>query len=409
MKDTIISAKNMSSRDRFLNVFQYKEVDHVPDVEFGYWTETLRRWHKEGLPGWVTDDVRANIFFGFEGRRTEIPIGEKVPLGFHDFRVIIPFRSFKREILNEDERSYTVRDQFGVISIQWKPGVSQSIPRFIEFPVKDRESWESYKERFDIEGICYPDGWETLKERYRNRTYPLGIDAGGFFGWARNLMGLENLCLAFYKDPDLISDMLDFRTEMVLKAIEKAVREIRPRIDYAHWWEDMCYNKGPLISPRLFEEFMVPRYKRITDFLREHGIWINIVDCDGYIDPLVPLWLKAGINCMFPLEIRARSDPIRLREKYGRKVLLLGGVDKIALIRGKRAIKKEMERLKPLIDEGGYIPTVDHRVPPDVSYENYLYYLSEKRKVLFNTSRMEPFYYFEHLDYKWGATVPLDL
>ena len=408
MGGTIISVKNMSSRERFLNVFQYKEVDHVPDVEFGYWTETLIRWHKEGLPSWVTDDVKANIFFGFEGRRTEIPIGEKIPLGFHDFRVVVPFRSFKREILDEDERSYIVRDQFGVISIQWKPGVSESIPKFIEFPVKDRESWESYKERFDIEGIHYPDSWEILKERYRNRTYPLGIDAGGFFGWMRNLMGLENLCLTFYKDPDLISDMLDFRTEMVLKAIEKAVREVRPRIDYAHWWEDMCYNKGPLISPRLFEEFMVPRYKRITSFLREHGIWINIVDCDGYIDPLVPLWLKAGINCMFPLEIRAGTDPIRLREKYGRKVLLLGGVDKRALIRGKRAIEKEMERLKPLIEEGGYIPTVDHRVPPDVSYENYLYYLSEKRKILFNAPRMEPFYYFEHLDYKWDTMVPLD-
>jgi len=408
MKSIINSSKNMSSRDRFLNVFQYKEVDHVPDVEFGYWTETLRRWHNEGLPNWVTDDVKANTFFGFEGRRSEIPVGEKVPLGFHDFRVVVPFRSFKTEILREDERSYTVRDQFGVISIQWKPGVSQSIPRFIEFPVKDWESWESYKERFDIEGIRYPDNWEFLKEKYRERTYPLGIDAGGFFGWARNLMGLETLCLTFYKDSDLISDMLDFRTEMVLKAIDKAVREIKPRIDYAHWWEDMCYNKGPLISPNLFKEFMVPRYKRITNFLKEHGIWINIVDCDGYIDPLVPLWLEAGINCMFPLEVRARTDPVQLREKYGRKVLLMGGVNKIALIKGKRSIKKELERLKPIIEEGGYIPTVDHRVPPDVSYENYLYYLAEKRKILFNTSRMEPFYYFEYLDYKLGTTVPLD-
>jgi len=406
MKSIINPSKKMGNRDRFLNVFRYKEVDHVPDVEFGYWPETLRRWHSEGLPSWVIDDVRAGTFFGFEGRRSEIPIGEKVPLGFHDFGVVVPFKGFKREVLKEDERSYVVRDQFGVISIQWKPGVGQSIPKYIEFPVKDREGWESYKERFDIEGIRYPDNWEFLLEKYRERTYPLGIDAGGFFGWMRNLMGLENLCITFYKSPELIEDMLDFRTEMVLRAIEKAVKEVKPTIDYAHWWEDMCYNKGPLISPKLFDEFMVPRYKRIANFLKEHGIWISIVDCDGYIDPLVPLWLNAGINCMFPLEVRAGTDPVRLREKYGRKVLLMGGVDKRALIRGKTAIKKELERLKPLIEEGGYIPTVDHRVPPDVSYENYLYYLKEKRKIIFGVSKMEPFYYFEYLDYKLETAVP---
>ncbi|MEM1515235.1 MAG: hypothetical protein QXH24_04205, partial [Candidatus Bathyarchaeia archaeon] len=97
---------------------------------------------------------------------------------------------------------------------------------------------------------------------------------------------------------------------MILRAIEKAVKEIKPIIDFAHWWEDMCYNNGPLISPRLFKEFMVPEYKRVTSFLKDHGIWINIVDCDGNINSLVPLWLEAGINCMFPLEVRAGTNPI---------------------------------------------------------------------------------------------------
>lgn len=404
MKTVINPTGRMSKRDRFLNVFKFQEVDHVPDVEFGYWTGTLGRWRSEGLPNWVTDDVKANTFFSLEGRLSEIPVGEKVPLGFHDLRAVVPFRRFESEILSEDKRSYTVRDHYGVVSVQWKLGVSDSIPRFMEFPVKDRESWQSYKERFDIEGIRYPRNWEVFKERCGERTYPLGVDAGGFFGWARNLMGLENLCTTFYKDPDLISDMFNFRTEMVLKAIEKAVREIKPRIDYAHWWEDMCYNKGPLISPKLFKEFMVPQYKRVTSFLRDHGIRINILDCDGNINPLVPLWLEAGINCMFPLEIRAGSDPVQLREKHGKEVLLLGGVDKMALIQGKKAIKKELERLKPLIEEGGYIPTVDHRVPPDVSYENYLHYLANKRKIIYKASSVVvPNYYY---DYTYGTLKP---
>jgi len=388
-------SKNMDSRERFLNVFQYREVDHVPDVEFGYWLETLVRWHREGLPKWVIDDTRANAFFGFEGRRTEIPVGEKVPLGFHDFHMVVPFKPFKREVLKEDERTIIVRDERGVVSIQWKFGVSASIPKFIDFPVKDRSSWEEYKARFDLDGIAYPKDWEALKERYEERTYPLGIDAGGYFGWARDFMGLENLCITFYKDPDLIRDIFKFRTEMILRAIEKAVKEIKPKIDFAHWWEDMCYNSGPLISPLLFKEFMVPEYKRVTSFLKDHGIWINIVDCDGNINFLVPLWLEAGINCMFPLERRAGTDPIKLREKFGRRVLLMGGVDKTSLIEGKKAINEELRRLEPLINEGGYIPLVDHRVPPDVSYENYLYYLREKRKIIFKAARV-PFYYFSY-------------
>jgi uroporphyrinogen decarboxylase len=393
----ISSQVKYTTRERFLNVFQYREVDHVPDVEFGYWTETLRRWHNEGLPRWVTDDTKANAFFGFEGRRSEIPIGEKVPLGFVDFHLVVPFKRFKREVLKEDERTIVIRDEIGVVSIQWKYGVSESIPRYLEFPVKDRDSWEEYKARFDLDGIEYPKDWEVIKERYVERTYPLGIDAGGYFGWARSFMGLENLCVAFYKDPDLIRDIFRFRTEMVLKAIGKAVREVKPKIDFAHWWEDMAYNKGPLISPRLVKEFMVPEYKRVTSFLKDHGIWINILDCDGNINSLVPLWLEAGINCMFPLERRAGTDPIKLREIYGKKVLLMGGVDKTSLIRGRKAISEELKRLEPLVDEGGYIPHVDHRVPPDIPYETYLYYLREKRKIIFKTP-IVPFYYFNYPD-----------
>jgi hypothetical protein len=142
----------------------------------------------------------------------------------------------------------------------------------------------------------------------------------------------------------------------------------------------MCYNRGPLISPRLFRELMVPRYRRITDALRTRGIEINILDCDGRINELVPGWLDAGINCMFPLEV-AHTDAYALRREFP-SVLLLGGVDKLALIAGRHAIDTEMSRLRPLVDQGRYIPCVDHRVPPDVSYGNYRYYLEAKERLL---------------------------
>jgi uroporphyrinogen decarboxylase len=151
-------------------------------------------------------------------------------------------------------------------------------------------------------------------------------------------------------------------------------------LDFADFWEDMCFNMGPMISPAMFKEFMVPRYKRITDFLKQHGVDVVYVDCDGDINELVPLWLEGGVNCMFPLEIQSGSDPYPIREKYGEQVLLLGGVDKMQLIAGKVAIRKEIDRITPLVETGGYIPHVDHRCPPDVTYENYLYYLKTKRE-----------------------------
>jgi len=357
----------LNTRTRFLNTFKYEPVDHVPDMEFGYWPQTLRKWHKEGLPSWVIDNETADRYFGFEIRKTTA--------------MKIPFRKFEYKVLQEDERTITVRDEDGVVKVIFKDETNlSSIPRYIDFPVKDWNTWEEYKMRFDLNNIEYPDNWDELLDKYKERDYPLGVSAGGFFGWARGLMGLEQLCKSFYREPELIKDMFEFRVEMILKMIGPIVRELKP--DFAGWWEDMCWKGGPLISLKHFKEFMVPCYKRITEFLRDHGVWLNIVDSDGNIDLLIPLWLEAGINCFFPCEVRAGSDPILLREKYGREALLMGGVDKMALIAGPKYIDKELDRLRPLIEEGGYIPHVDHRVPPDVSFKNYLYYLKRKRSII---------------------------
>ena len=358
---------DLDMRTRFLRVFKYEPVDHIPDIEFGYWPQTLRKWHKEGLPRWIIDNETADRYFGFEIRRV--------------ISMRIPFRKFEYKVLKEDERTMTVRDETGIVKVVFKENTNlSSIPRYIDFPVKDWNTWEDYKDRFDLENVEYPENWNELVDKYREREYPLGVSAGGFFGWARELMGLRQLCKTFYKEPELIKDMFEFRVNMVLRAIEPIVKQLKP--DFASWWEDMCWKGGPLISLKHFKEFMVPYYKRITNFLKDHGVWLNIMDSDGNIDLLVPLWLEAGINCFLPCEVRAGADPVLLREKYGKEVLLMGGVDKTALIAGPKYIEEELNRLKPLIEEGGYIPHVDHRVPPDVTLKNYLYYLKKKRDLI---------------------------
>jgi uroporphyrinogen decarboxylase len=191
-------------------------------------------------------------------------------------------------------------------------------------------------------------------------------------------MGVEGLSIALMTDRQWVEEMMDHLTALTLTMIERAVPA--RGVDLGWWWEDMCYNRGPLLSPRMFRELLVPRYRRITGALRNMGININVLDCDGRIHELAPGWVEAGINCMFPLEA-AHTDMFRLREEIP-SVLLMGGVDKRALIAGRRAIDAELDRLRPLVDQGRYIPCVDHRVPPDVTYDNYRYYLDAKQHIL---------------------------
>ncbi|MEI6846233.1 MAG: uroporphyrinogen decarboxylase family protein, partial [Candidatus Firestonebacteria bacterium] len=133
--------------------------------------------------------------------------------------------------------------------------------------------------------------------------------------------------------------------------------------------------------PEMFKKFCVPQYKRITSLLHKYGVDVIWLDCDGDINPIVHLWLEAGVNGMFPLEVGCNTDPVVLRKKYGKDVLLFGGVNKRELSKDKKSIDAEIERLRPIVEGGGFIPHVDHRCPPDVSYENYLYYLKRKKEV----------------------------
>jgi hypothetical protein len=153
------------------------------------------------------------------------------------------------------------------------------------------------------------------------------------------------------------------------------------RFEGAQFWEDMCYNSGPLLGPRHVQRYLVPHYERITRLLRRHGVDTIWVDSDGNIESLIPLWLEAGINGVIPIEIGTTGqDPLALRRKFGRGLLMFGGFDKRILAQSPREIKREVHRLTPLVEEGGYIACCDHSVPPDVSLDNYLYYLRLVRR-----------------------------
>ena len=342
----------------------FQPVDHIPDGEFGWWRGTLKAWHDQGLPPEIATNERGDFYFGL-AVKTSVPTHHG----------LIP--GFERKTISDDGRNLTYVDGNGVLkTMNYRD--EGTIPRYLKFPVESREDWEEFKHRLDP---ASPERhrWEVdeMAPAINASEDPVTIHCGSLFGWIRNWVGFENLAMATIDDPDWVEEMVDYLADFLIAANERWYGKVR--IDNAHFWEDIAFNNGPMVSPAFFDRVVVPRYKRITDQLKEHGTDVVSLDCDGNIMSLTPLWIKGGVNTMFPIEIRAGSDPLTMRELYGHDVLLSGGVDKMALIAGKPEILDDIKRLDPLIGDGGFIPHVDHRVPPDVTLENYRYYLAEKR------------------------------
>lgn len=161
------------------------------------------------------------------------------------------------------------------------------------------------------------------------------------------------------------------------------VKDREVEIDCFSFAEDFAYKAGPLISPEIFRKFFLPRYRQLTDFLKAQGVPSIWLDTDGNFEVLIPLLLEAGITCVWPLEVASGMDPVALRKKYGQDLVLSGGIDKRALAKSRQEIEQELtSKLPYLLEQGGYIPTLDHSVPPDVPLDNYRYYLGLKSKLL---------------------------
>jgi hypothetical protein len=151
--------------------------------------------------------------------------------------------------------------------------------------------------------------------------------------------------------------------------------------DFAHFWEDICYKNGPLVSPAVFREYVGPHYRRITGLVKSKGIDIISLDCDGWIDALIPIWVDNGVNTMFPIEVGTwHASILPWRKQYGKDLRGVGGMNKTVFAYDRAAVDAEVERLKPLVALGGYLPCPDHRIAPDAKWDLVRYYCDRIRK-----------------------------
>jgi uroporphyrinogen decarboxylase len=227
-----------------------------------------------------------------------------------------------------------------------------------------------------------PPQWKELVKEYRERDFPLTLGGYpiGFYGTLRFLMGEERLLFNFYDDPNLVRDFMNALADLWIRLWGEVLSEIK--VDCVNFWEDMAYRSGPFISPEMFRKFMLPSYQKVTSFLREMGVKIILVDTDGNIEKLVPLFMESGITAIFPFEVQAGNDILSFRRKYPR-LQILGGIDKMKIALGKTAIDEELKSKIPfMLKTGGYVPHVDHQVHPDISWENFKYYRTRLKEMI---------------------------
>jgi uroporphyrinogen-III decarboxylase len=244
---------------------------------------------------------------------------------------------------------------------------------WIKCPVESRADWEEMKTRYDVNAAArFPEDFCDRADALRDRDYVSGIGFSGPFWQLREWLGFENLCMLFLDDPDFVRDMVAFWEEFVARLLSKAFERYVP--DCITINEDMAYKIKPMIGPDMCREFLLPCWTRWVNLAKSAGVKVVEIDSDGYIGDLIPVWIEAGANMNSPLEAAAGNDLPAYRSLYGTKMGYAGGVDKRAMAAGGIVLRDEIDRLKPVIDAGGFIPSCDHGIPSDVSWPNFVEY-----------------------------------
>jgi len=321
----------MNSRERFLETMRFGKPERVPYFEEGIRWEVLQAWRKQGLTA-QTD--LAKMF---------------------------------------------ARDEREEIRLDVDPH-----PWPTKWP-SSRAELEDYARRLDPDDPArIPEGWKKNIKTWKNRPQVLMMRLHiGFFetmgvdGWQR----LHELIVLVHDDPGFVREMMRINGAFVAALIRRLLQDVQ--IDAAIFSEPIGDNHGPLISPKMYAELVLPSYQPILDVLRQHGVDIPILRTYANARLLVPVLMEHGIDCLWACEVNAEAMDYRaLRQEFGTGLRLIGGIDLDMLREGKEAIRREGEqKVPPLLEQGGYVPLADGRVREDIPFENYVYYRELLEKV----------------------------
>jgi uroporphyrinogen decarboxylase len=363
----------MTPRERYVKTLLFAGADRIPFSPGDPRESTLAAWRKQGLPAGADWSTHVCQVLGIpaDAMLTTQELGV-------DFRLI---PRFEEQVLERGSGHLIVQDWKGnICEIPDRYDVSYLrtakdfvTRRWIRCPVNRREDWEQMQRRYDAGTPSrFPPDFERQCGLLRDRHGVLTISIPGPFWQMREWCGFEGLCIMMARHPDLVSDMAAFWSDFVAAMLARILPHVVP--DAVVISEDMAYKARAMISPAMTREFCLPSWRRWSARLRAAGCQLIAMDCDGFIEDLVPLWIESGINVCEPVEVAALNDIVLLRRRFGQRMAYRGGVDKRAIAQGGPIIRQELKRIGPVVRDGGFIPGCDHAVPPDVSWSNYLEY-----------------------------------
>ncbi len=371
----------MTEQERFRQTLLFGKPDKVTlqpggPRPGGPRESTLAAWRGQGLPEGVN-------WSDYLMQCLEIPLRESPPVPFNlgvSFRMM---PAFEEKVLEHRDGHYIVQDWMGAIteiSDQYDLTYLSEPKDFVtrrwhSSPVQSRRDWEEkIKWRYDpCHAGRFPPDFEERCLAQRNRKHVLRLDIKGPFWQLREWCGLEKLCVLMVKDPEFVQEMIQAWTDFVSQVLGAILA--RAQADYVQVAEGMAFKMHSMISPAMTRRFLLPTWEKWIQAIRASGCPLVCMHCDGYMAELLPIWIEAGFNCCYPVEVAAGNDIVAYRRRYGTQIAFIGGIDKRALAAGGETMRSEVMRVvPPLLEMGGFIPACDHAVPPDISWPNFVEY-----------------------------------
>jgi uroporphyrinogen decarboxylase len=362
----------MTSKERIQRILAHRDVDRVGLFEV-FWADTADRWAREGhyaKPAEKEDE------FGAGRKFRPMAVEEHFGLDLQRCKALDLVADLDAGLVTveENEETKLVRDGNGAL-LRWHKHHTGT-PEHVDFAVKDRVAWQEqirprllrqadYRRRIDF------NLYRQMKQHCDEKNLFLTCGVVGAFDLISPMCGHEYLLMGIVDDPDWVRDMCDVYARLTVELLERLFAE--EGLPDGLWaWDDLGFKGKPFISPHMYRDIVQPAHKRVFDFAHSHGLKVILHSC-GYVEPLVPGFLEAGVDCLQPLEVKAGMDLLKIKKQYGDRLALMGGMDARALVTNDKAVvERELQNKLPgAMAGGGYVLQVDHSVPSQVDYETY--------------------------------------
>ncbi|MDA0711791.1 MAG: hypothetical protein O3B73_16455 [bacterium] len=350
----------MTGVERIGNILRHKPVDRIGLFEH-FWGDTLKKWQ---VSGHIQEHEDLATHFGFD-MATCGAFNMVADLGF------VP------QVIEETDETILTRDGNGALLRRHK--LHNATPEHVDFAVKERKAWEEL-----IKHHLVPS-----RERIRFEAYEKARQQAQahnrFFCWAgvnvfelmHPVCGHEYMLMGMALDPDWISDMASTYADLTIGLMEILFAE-SGLPDGIWFYEDMGFKQHPFMSPAMYQALIQPAHKKTIDFAHAQNLPVIMHSC-GFIEPLLPHVVDAGIDCLQVLEVKAGMDLLRIAKTFGDRISLCGGMDARNLVANdQKAISEELEgKISAVKEMAGYILHSDHSIPTTTDYDTYRFFVDK--------------------------------